>query len=176
LLGSLRGAVSLIFLVDVTSSMGPVITALHDELEGLVMFVAITDAADDGLEPSRDRSWVDVRKSLRGRIVSTIDPGVLEDDTERVDPDLWPTATGGFGRDTKLVDLDTGAGRTVEGVSYSDLELLLLGHGLVDVPLAPVLASTCVLEIPAETPPTLVTVALSSAAGNSSFEIRAMQR
>jgi len=156
-----------------------------DELDGLVMFVTITDAPFHGDTSDSDalpkefkpRSEIDILRSMKGRIVSSIDPAFVDSGTDlgmfsERDADLWPKYTGGFGGDSRKVAISLGKDVKIrESVSYFDLELLVLARGLLEIPLAPVLASTCVIEVPVKDTPASITVALTSTAGNSTFRL-----
>jgi hypothetical protein len=145
------------------------------ELEGVVAVIAITDAnfhqADSAspylLPPWRPRALTEIVGDLDGAIVSTIDPAFLDGDREldefgdEVDADFWPTYSGGFGIDRWKVSTFL----FEESVSLFDLELLVLGGGLLEIPLAPALAATCVLEAPLAHAPAEVHVDITHEAG-----------
>jgi hypothetical protein len=147
--------------------------------------VTITDAPHHGDASASEyvppafvpRRQLEILRSLGGRIVSSIDPALIDAGTElgafaERDADLFPKYSGGFGGDSKKIKLDIGGITPFEeSVSYFDLELLLFARGLLDIPLAPVLASTCVLELPADATPASVAVAMTSSAGNASFKL-----
>ncbi len=128
-----------------------------DELEGLVVIIPITDASfhppstsSPSLpEPFRPRALPEILGSLGTTVVATIDPAFNDLSTEiggdstDLDADLFARYTGGFGQDWFSVD----AFLFTESISFFDLELMLLGQGLLEIPLAPALASTCVTEI-----------------------------
>jgi hypothetical protein len=133
------------------------------ELDGLVVLIPITDATFH--EPAtrstslpgawRPRPLADIVASLGSTVVSTIDPALVDAPMgpgplpEAIDADFWAQATGGFGVDRhslRVYGVD-------QDISYFDLELLVLGRGLLEIPLAPALAATCVLEAEVSAPP-----------------------
>ena len=146
-----------------------------EQLEGLVVVIGITDATFHGpSSPSaslssefRPRALPEILGELGSTVVATIDPALQDGDTEldgdptSLDADLWPRYTGGFGRDWFLAD----AFLFSESISFFDLELLLLGQGLLEIPLAPALASTCVLEIDTALAPSSMEVTIDHEAG-----------
>lgn len=151
-----------------------------DELEGLVVVIGITDAAFHGpgaaspsLAEFRPRALPEILGELGSTVVATIDPALQDGPTEldanpsAIDADLWPRYTGGFGRDWFLAE----AFLLSESISFFDLELLLLGQGLLEIPLAPALASTCVLEIDTHAAPSSMQVTIDHAAGSVQYDL-----
>jgi len=152
-----------------------------DQLEGLVVVIAITDATfhppetdSPSLLPEfRPRSLPAILNELGSTIVATIDPALqngateLDGDPLVLDADLWPRYTGGFGRDWLAVELPP----LQESISVFDLELLLLGQGLLELPLAPALASTCVLELDTEVAPSSMQVTIDHEAGSVQYTL-----
>lgn len=152
-----------------------------EKMEGLVVIIPITDSTHhrpDSTSPwlrdsFRPRRFEDILTDLDGKVVATIDPAILDGETElfgtseAADADLWPRYTGGFGRDRYILDV---MGVT-EGISYMDLELLLIGRGLLEIPLAPVLASTCVLEVSSTAPVANARVEITHDAGAVVYEM-----
>ncbi|MFO0635335.1 MAG: hypothetical protein U0168_21005 [Nannocystaceae bacterium] len=150
-----------------------------DALEGLVVVIAVTDATFHdaqthslSLRPDfRPRALPEIVAELGPVIVNSVDPALLDAERdidalpEEVDADFWPTYTGGFGVDRWKVS----AFGIEESVSLFDLELLLLGGGLLEIPLAPALAATCVLEAPLAQIPEHVRVDITHELGAVSY-------
>ncbi|MBX7082226.1 MAG: VWA domain-containing protein [Nannocystaceae bacterium] len=146
-----------------------------DQLEGLVVVIAVTDAtfhdadtASSSLRPDfRPRAPREIVAELGAVLVNSVDPALLDTDhdiealPDEIDADFWPMYTGGFGVDRWKVS----AFGIEESVSLFDLELLVLGNGLLEIPLAPALAATCVLEAPLAEVPEQVRVDVTHEAG-----------
>jgi hypothetical protein len=145
------------------------------------MVVAITDATFHRSGEDSDhvygdyaaRDLAEIALDLDGVIVSTIDPAVLDeakkiDELEaEVDPDFWPKYSGGVGADN--VDIEYyGIG---EDISLFDLELLVLGEGLLEIPLAPAISSTCLLSIHLDDTPVEVGVTITHDADAVSYSL-----
>ena len=114
-----------------------------------------------------ERAIREIVAELGAVLVNSVDPALLDTDhdiealPDEIDADFWPMYTGGFGVDRWKVS----AFGIEESVSLFDLELLVLGNGLLEIPLAPALAATCVLEAPLAEVPEQVRVDVTHEAG-----------
>ncbi len=152
------------------------------ELDGLTVLIPITDSTfhESGSRssylraPWRPRPIDEIVTALGNKIVSTIDPALVDAAQgpgplpEEVDADFWAQATGGFGVDRHRTNV-FGLPQTF---SLFDLELLVLGRGLLEIPLAPALAATCVLEMPATSAPSEVVVDVTHPEGSVRYVMK----